>query len=85
MVEIEMQFIEFQKSSIWNKKFNDLRVDLENIKKAIREGSTRKKGRNRTTKDSECHSRNISFIENFATALLSIFSSTYAVNLYSQL
>ena len=33
MDEFEMQLIEFQSSSIWKQKFDDLRVDLENIEK----------------------------------------------------
>ena len=37
MDNFKMELIEFQSSSIWNKKLINLRVDLENIKKRLLE------------------------------------------------
>ena len=56
MDKFEMELIEFQCSSIWKQKFIDLRVDLEDVEKAIREGNTREKCRKQTIADLECHS-----------------------------
>ena len=87
MVELEMQFIEFQSSrSILKQKFIDFRVDLENIeKKRIREGSTRQNGRKRTFKDMECHSRTFLFSTKHCNRITPYFHLHMLVDLYSQL
>jgi len=80
MDEFEMQLIESQSSSSWKRRFVDLRVDLENIeKKRLEKGILERSAEKRTIADLECHSWKVfRAVKNFATALLFMFSFTYA-------
>ena len=75
MDTFKMQLIEFQGSSISKQKFVDLRVELEKIE--------RKRLADWRTNTNYCQFRipflkTFSCLKNFATALLSMLSSTYA-------
>lgn len=79
MDDFEMQLIEFQSSSIWKQKFVDLRVDLENIEKERLEmGVSERNAENEVLRAWNTIPENFVCLKNFATALLSMFSSTYA-------
>ena len=74
-----MQLIEFQSSSIWKQKFIDLRVNLENIeKRRLEKGIFERSAENELLRTWNAIPKNFEFLKNFATALLSMFSSTYA-------
>ena len=79
MDDFEMQLIEFQSSSIWKQKFVDLRVDLENIEKErLETGVTKRNAENEVLRTWNTIPENYVCLKNLATALLSMFSSTYA-------
>ncbi|KAL7634403.1 UNVERIFIED_CONTAM: hypothetical protein RMT77_014780 [Armadillidium vulgare] len=79
MDDFEMQLIEFQSSSIWKQKFIDLRVELESIEKErLETGATEKNAENEILKTWNTIPENYVCLKNLSTALLSIFSSTYA-------
>ena len=77
--EFEMQLIEFQSSSIWKQKFIDLRVDLENIeKRRLEKKILERSAKSKLLRAWNVIPENFSCLKNFATALLSMFSSAYA-------
>ena len=79
MDEFKMELIEFQSSSIWKKKFIDLSLDLENIKKRlIEKGILERSAENKLLQTWNAIPENFSCLKSIATALLSMFSSTYA-------
>ncbi|XP_063856091.1 protein FAM200A-like isoform X1 [Scylla paramamosain] len=79
MDDFEMQLIEFQSSSIWKQKFVDLRVDLENIEKERLEmGVTKRNAENEVLRTWNTIPENYVCLKKLATALLTMFSSTYA-------
>jgi len=79
MDDFEMQLIEFQSSSVWKQKFVDLRVDLENIEKErLETGVTKRNAENEVLRTWNTIPENYVCLKNLATALLSMFSSTYA-------
>ena len=74
-----MQLIEFQSSSIWKQKFIDLRVDLENIeKRRLEKGIPERGAENELLQTWNAIPESFSCLKNFTTALLCVFSSTYA-------
>ena len=74
-----MQLIEFQSDSIWKQKFIDLRVDLKNIeKRRLEKGIQERSAKKQLLRTWNAIPENFLYLKNFATALLSIFSSTYA-------
>ena len=75
MDKFKMEMIEFQSNSIWKQKFIDLRVDLENIKKRLLEKGILE--RNELLRTWNAIPENFSCLKSVATALLSMFSSTY--------
>ena len=78
MDEFEMQLIEFKSSSIWKQKFIDHKVDLENIeKRRLEKRILARIAENELLQAWNAIPENFSCL-NFATALLFIFSSTYA-------
>ena len=79
MDDFEMQLIEFQSSSIWRQKFVDLRADLENIEKErLETGVTESNAENEVLRTWNTIPKNFVCLKNLATALLSVFSSTYS-------
>ena len=80
MDKFEMELIEFQSSSIWKQKFIDLRVDLENIKKRLLEKRIlERSAENELLRTWNAIPENFWCLKAVATALLSMFSSTYAL------
>ena len=80
MDKFEMELIEFQSSSIWKQKFIDLRVDLESIKKRLLEkGILERSAENKLLPTWNAIPENFSCLKSVAIALLSMFSSTYAL------
>ena len=78
MDKFEMEFIEFQSSSIWKQKFIDLRADLENIeKRRLKKEIIERSAENKLLQTWNAIPENVSCLKSFATALLSKFSSTY--------
>ena len=78
--KFEMELIEFQSSSIWKQKFIDLRVDLKNIKKSLLEKEIlERSAENELLRTWNAIPENFSCLKSVATALLSMFSSTYAL------
>ncbi|XP_029647241.1 uncharacterized protein LOC115221224 [Octopus sinensis] len=81
MVNFKMQLIEFQSSSIWKQTFIDLRADLENIEKRKTQSETgvpERSAENELLRTRNAIPENFSSRKNFATVLISMFSSTYA-------
>ena len=79
MGKFDMELIEFQSSSIWKQKFIDLRVDLENIeKRRLEKGILERSAENKLLPTWNAIPKNFSCLKRFATALLSMFLSTYA-------
>ena len=77
MHKFEMELIELQSSSIWKQKFIDLRVD--NIeKKRLEKGILERSAENEQLRIWKAIFEIFLCLKSFATALLSMFSSTYA-------
>ncbi|XP_076060038.1 general transcription factor II-I repeat domain-containing protein 2A-like isoform X5 [Oratosquilla oratoria] len=77
--DFEMQLIDFQSSSIWSRKFVDLRADLENIEKErLETGVTERSAENEVLRIWNTVPETFVCLKNLATALLSIFLSTYS-------
>ena len=79
MDDFKMQLIEFQSSSISKQKFVDIIVDLENIKKEqLEKVLSEKNAENEVSRTWNTIPENFICLKSFATALLLMFSSTYA-------
>lgn len=79
MDDFEMQLIEFQSSSIWRQKCFDLRADLESIEKdRLETGVRERNAENEVLRTWNTIPETFVCLKNLATALLSIFSSTYS-------
>ena len=79
MNKFEIKLIEFQSSSIWKQKFIDLRFHLENIaKRRLEKGILERSAENKLLRTWNAIPKNVSCLKSFATALFSMFSSTYA-------
>ena len=79
MDKFEMQLIEFQSSSIWKQKFIDLRVELEKIeRRRLEKGIVERSAEHELLRVWNAIPENFSCLKNFATALLSMFSSIHA-------
>ena len=79
MDKFEMELIEFQSNSIWKQKFIDLRVDSENIeKRRLEKEILERSAENKLLRTWNAILENFSSLKSFATALLSMFSFTYA-------
>ena len=79
MDKFEIELIEFQSSLIWKQKFIDLRVDLKNIeKRRLEKGILEKSAENELLRTWNAIPKNFSCVKSFATALLFMFSFTYA-------
>ena len=78
-----MQLIEFKSS--WKQKFIDLKVDLENIEnRRLEKRILERSPESKLWRAWNAIPENFLYL-NFATALLSMFSSTYASESFSQL
>ena len=74
-----MELIEFHSSSIWKQKFIDLRFDLENIaKRRLEKRILERSAENELLRTWNAIPENVLCLKSFATALFSMFSSTYA-------
>lgn len=86
LLDIEMQLIDFQSSSIWNQKFIDLRKEVEAIENNRLLGKIDKKTEDEILTTWNELPESFDCLKRLAKAILSIFSSTYACeSLFSEM
>lgn len=76
--DLEIELVDFQSSSIWKQKFVNLRNELETIENNRLLGTFNKKADEELLKTWNAIPATFSSLKKLATAILTIFSSTYA-------